>query len=49
MLQFQPEGNYSGMAYFSVKVSEYPDSNASDIIYISVEVEPVEDTSHIRK
>ena len=43
MLQFQPEGNYSGMAYFSVKVSEYPDSNASDIIYISVEVEPVED------
>ena len=44
IVQFQPEGNYSGMAYFSVKVSEYPDSNASDIIYISVEVEPVEDT-----
>ena len=44
MVHFQPEGNYSGMAYFSVKVSEYPDSNASDIVYISVEVESIEDT-----
>ena len=44
MVHFQPEGNYSGMAYFSVKVSEYPDSNASDIVNISVEVESIEDT-----
>ena len=44
LVHFQPEGNYSGMSYFSVKVSEHPDSNASDTINITVEIEPVEDT-----
>ena len=41
---FEPEGNYTGSTFFSIRVSEAEDQNASDLIYFNVEVEPIEDS-----
>ena len=42
----EPEGNYTGSTFFSIRVSEAEDQNASDLIYFNVEVEPIEDSPY---